>query len=80
MNMFWRYKNSDDGIMLATWKGVLYAILDETQDRALTEILRIRKIPGHPRRTLFICTFEKEFADKFYKHKSFIRDPISGFC
>ena len=53
MNMFWRYKNSDDGNMLATWKGVLYAILDGTQDRALTEILRIRKIPGHPRRTLF---------------------------
>ena len=33
---------------------VLYAILDGTQDRALTEILRIRKIPGHPKRSLFI--------------------------
>ena len=24
--------------------------------------------------------FEKELADRFYKHKSFIRDPIFGFC
>ena len=54
MNMFQRYEDGDDGNMVATWKGVLYAILDGTQDRALTEILRIRKIPGHPRRTLFI--------------------------
>ena len=54
MNVFRRYEDGDDGNMLATWKGEVYAILDGTQDRALTEILRIRKIPGHPRRSLFI--------------------------
>ena len=54
MNVFRRYEDGDDGNMLATWKGEVYAILEGTQDRALTEILRIRKIPGHPGNPRFL--------------------------
>ena len=64
--------------MLATWKGVLYAILDGTQDRALTEILRIRKFQDI-QEGLFLTVWN-QLVDKFCMHKSFLRDLISGFC